>query len=495
MSIMWGHLMTSEVSIAEKALRTVAVYLFLVAGLRLFGKRELGQLNPLDVIVLLLLANTVQNAIIGNDDSLAGGLVGAAVLFVLNAVLVRLAYRNPRVRRLIEGRAEEVIRDGHVLPSALRRNLITREELEAAARKQGIDHLKDVECAHLEVSGAITFAQREPSTIERSQAEILSRLSSIEKRLAASAKLALLIASAGVSAAGTTALGSVGAHVLFARSLGAQARPSTDVWVAPLRGAGAALALGEPVNLTHRTGYDNQPAFTARGDAVLYTVIGADGSADIWRVAVPGGTPERLTATAESEYSATVTPDGQYFSVIRVEADSTQRLWKFPFAGGAPSLVLPAVKPVGYHAWATEHLLVLFVLGPPVSTLQIADDRGGAPIIVARDIGRALAKVPGTAAVTFLQQARDSAAWITEVNATTRATRRVAVPPAGADYHLWTPDGVLLAASGSIVYRFAGGRWVAVADLAAHGVKGISRLAISPRGDWLAFVAEDQPPG
>ena len=482
MNSVWQDLMTSGVPVAEKVLRTILVYAFLVGGLRLFGKRELGQLNPLDFIVLLLLSNTVQNAIIGNDNSLIGGLIGAAVLFVINDWLVRWTYRNRRVRRLIEGRAEEVIRDGHVLPTALRRNLITREELEAAARKQGIDRISDVHCAHLEVSGAISFALREPSLQDRKHEEIMARLAAIEKRLAGGTSVAALLLATGVSLMLAGAMSAADA----------QARPSTDVWVAPLRGAGASLALGAPLNLTHRKGYDNQPSFTSKGDAVLYTVIGADGTSDIWRVAIPKGTPTRLTTTPESEYSATVTPDGKFFSVIRVEADSTQRLWKFPFARGAPSLVLPAIKPVGYHVWATDHLLVLFVLGSP-PTLQIADDRGGDATIVARDIGRALAKVPGRAAVTWLQQSRDSAAWIMEVDVNTKATRRVAQPPAGADYHVWTPDGTLLTASGSILYRYSAGHWEALADLSANGVKGISRLAISPRGNWIAFVAEDQP--
>jgi len=196
---MWSDLMVTGVPIAEKVLRTVAVYAFLVIGLRLFGKRELGQLNPLDFIVLLLLSNTVQNAIIGNDNSLAGGLLGAAVLFVLNDALVRYAYRKPRFRRLIEGRAEEVVLHGRVMPHALRRNLITREELEVAARKQGIDHIKNVECAHLEVSGAISFTLKEPTEGERFHSELLSRLDAIDRRLDSLAALAALAPRAGTS--------------------------------------------------------------------------------------------------------------------------------------------------------------------------------------------------------------------------------------------------------------------------------------------------------
>ncbi len=185
MSAIWQDMMTFGIPFGEKAARTVLVYAFLVAGLRLFGKRELGQLNPLDFIVLLLLSNTVQNAIIGNDNSLIGGLSGAAVLFIVNEALVRLSYRNPRFRRLIEGRSEELVREGKVLRTSLRHNLITREELDAAARKQGIEHIRDVESARLEVSGALSFSLKEPTEPERFHLELLQRLDSIDRRLGA----------------------------------------------------------------------------------------------------------------------------------------------------------------------------------------------------------------------------------------------------------------------------------------------------------------------
>lgn len=185
MTGVWQDMMTIGIPVGEKIARTILVYVFLVAGLRLFGKRELGQLNPLDFIVLLLLSNTVQNAIIGNDNSLIGGLAGAAVLFVVNDVLVRFSYRNPRLRRLIEGRADELVKNGRVMRAALRRNLITLEEIEAAARKQGIEHLRVVESARLEVSGALSFSLMEPTEPERHHTELMSRLDAIDRRLAA----------------------------------------------------------------------------------------------------------------------------------------------------------------------------------------------------------------------------------------------------------------------------------------------------------------------
>ncbi len=288
----------------------------------------------------------------------------------------------------------------------------------------------------------------------------------------------------------------ISSALFLASALGAQVGPSTDVWIAPLTQNGGAIKLGAPRNLTHRAGYDNQPSFTPKGDAILYTVVGADAQADIWRMALPNGVPKNLTNTPESEYSATVVPDGRSYSVIRVEADSTQRLWRFPLDGqGSPSLILEKIKPVGYHLWVADHTLVLYMLGASrgPATLQLADDRTGTAEIVGTNIGRALGKVPGRDAVTFQQLVKDSSSWISELDLRTKQTRRLFKPPAGADYHVWTPGGALLAAAGSKVYLRTDRGWDVAADLAPWGVKNITRLAISPRGDWLAFVAEDRP--
>ena len=187
MTGIWNDMLVAGVPVAEKVIRTIAVYGFLIGGLRVFGKRELGQLNPLDFIVLLLLSNTVQNAIIGNDNSLVGGLTGALVLMVVNSMLVRWTYSHPRIRRLVEGRAEDLVKDGHVLVKALAHNQITREELTAAARKQGIEHLGDVACARLEVSGAVSFLVKEPTEIQRFHADLVARMEAIEKHIASAA--------------------------------------------------------------------------------------------------------------------------------------------------------------------------------------------------------------------------------------------------------------------------------------------------------------------
>ncbi len=236
----------------------------------------------------------------------------------------------------------------------------------------------------------------------------------------------------------------------------------------------------------------------SRWARLLYTSIREDSQADIYRYDIDTKTSVRLTATRESEYSPTPLPDGSGFSVVRVEADSTQRLWAFDADGSRPRLVLDSIKPVGYHAWADDHTLVLFVLGSP-STLQIAD--AGFPTargeVFAKDIGRSLQRIPGRASVSFVK--RDSVAGNTleELDIRRRRVSELTKVPPGADFFAWTPDGIVLTASGTTLYQWdsrRGGKWEQLADLAVAGLSSVTRLAVSPQGDRLAIVAVPVPP-
>src|SRR5881397_146265 len=132
------------VPVAEKILRPIIVYAFLIVVLRLAGKRELAQLNPFDLVVLLTISNTVQNAIIGEDNSVTGGLIGAATLLFVNHVVVRYFYTHERLEQLIVGSEDVLMEDGRILSDRLKRELITLPEFEAAAHKQGFASLEDV---------------------------------------------------------------------------------------------------------------------------------------------------------------------------------------------------------------------------------------------------------------------------------------------------------------------------------------------------------------
>ena len=277
---------------------------------------------------------------------------------------------------------------------------------------------------------------------------------------------------------------------------GAQA-PNTDIFLAPLRHDGPSLTVGPAVNVTHRPGYDNQPSFLPDGSAILYTVVDSSGQADIWRYDIASRRTSRVTATPESEYSATVMPGGRRFSVIRVERDSTQRLWSFALDGSDPQLVLPVLKPVGYYAWLDSTRLVTYVLGTP-STLHIVSRDGSIDEVRARDIGRAVHRVPMHDAYSFTQRDSTKALTIMMQPIGGGARERVTLAAADNEFHAWTPSGELLTASHGILLQWSRNEfrppWVPLADLTTNGVKNVTRLAVSPDGRWLAFVAEPIAP-
>jgi hypothetical protein len=289
----------------------------------------------------------------------------------------------------------------------------------------------------------------------------------------------------------------VAAMVLLSSAALAQAA-GPDIHLVPLSMRDGRPVLGAPVNVTSRPGYDNQPSFTPDGVALLFTSVRDDGQADIYRLDLATRATTRLTTTApESEYSATVVPAGDRFTVIRVERDSAQRLWSFGLDGGAPRVVFQDIKPVGYHAWVDDHAAALFVLGSP-ATLQLADVRSGRASVIARDIGRSLLPLPGGGGFSYVQ--RDSAGRFTvmavRVSGGLVSEMRpvVALPPRG-EYIAWLGTDRLLTTVGTrLMYWSGSGEWQEVADLAASGLGALSRLAVSPDGSWLALVADAQRP-
>jgi len=166
------------ISPAEKAIRTAAVYAALLVLLHLAGKRQLAQLNSFDLVVLLLLSNVVQNAVIGNDNSLLGGLLGAVILLALNYLLVRFAFMSPRFGKAVQGGSTRLYANGELDDRALRREAITREELVAALRRQGLE-LDDVQCVDLEPEGTFDATPRPKPSLD----DVMRKLESIEARL------------------------------------------------------------------------------------------------------------------------------------------------------------------------------------------------------------------------------------------------------------------------------------------------------------------------
>jgi len=168
---------------AEKVLRPIIVYVFLIVGLKLAGKRELAQLNPFDLVVLLTLSNAVQNAIIGDDNSITGGVIGASTLLFVNYAVVRFLYSHERLERLVEGAPDVLIHDGQIHTANCQRELITISELTAAAHRQGLAGLDEVETAILESGGTISFFAKKPSPDTVRHEQLVRKLDDIGRRL------------------------------------------------------------------------------------------------------------------------------------------------------------------------------------------------------------------------------------------------------------------------------------------------------------------------
>ena len=217
--------------------------------------------------------------------------------------------------------------------------------------------------------------------------------------------------------------------------------PKTDVFIVDMSERDGKLQFGKPMNITKRSGYDNQPGFLPDGKSLFYTSIKEGLQADIYKYDIEKAAITRMTDTPEREYSPTVTPDGKYFSVIRVEADSTQRLWKFPLAWRQACVVLEKIKPVGYHVWVDRKTLALFILGTP-NTLQLVDATTEKAETIATDVGRSLHNMPRGQLVSFVHKISDDELVIKSLDVKTRKISPIIKMLPGSEYFVWSRDGV-----------------------------------------------------
>ena len=298
-----------------------------------------------------------------------------------------------------------------------------------------------------------------------------------------------------------------GALPLIARPVAAQpgiprtsvAPPGNDVFLVPLITKRGLVRAGVPANVTHRDGYDNQPSFAPRSNAIYFTSNRGDGQTDIYRydIGMRRTSVVRRT-TLESEYSAMTTRDSAALTVIRVEADSTQRLWQIPLAGGEPTVLFPGIKPVGYFAQADDSTWALFVLGNPATkapvTLQLAVQGHGNGEVVAENIGRSLHRIPGSSRISYVQKG-NGGWWLMALDPRTRQVDTLVRTIEGSEDVAWLDSTTLVGGKGSQLFMWRRGdrEWHVLADFSFARISGITRLAVSPNGAWLAMVAEQKP--
>ncbi|MBK5257817.1 MAG: PD40 domain-containing protein [Vicinamibacteria bacterium] len=264
-----------------------------------------------------------------------------------------------------------------------------------------------------------------------------------------------------------------------------------EIFLAPLTGAGATLKIGTPKNISNHPGYDNQPKFEADGRGIVFTRADALSRTDIVRYEVATGKVAPVKETPESEYSATPMPDGRGYAVIRVELDGVQRLWRLdPAKEEADDLLVATIRPIGYFAFPEPQVVAAFVLGNP-ATLQLIDLATEESKLIATNVGRSIQKAPGRAAASFVHKLGPDDWMIKEVDAT-GMVKDIARTPKGREDYAWLNDGTLVISAGAKVLALRPGvdrDWREIADFSDLGLKDLTRLALSPRGDQIAIVA------
>ena len=280
---------------------------------------------------------------------------------------------------------------------------------------------------------------------------------------------------------------------LFAASPSAQQQPpATEVYLRPISGTGSW------VNISNSPGYDNQPSFLPDSSAVLFSSNRDGKQTDIYRYDIASKALTQLTKTVDSEYSPLVTPDGKGFSVIRqAAADGTQLLVRYDLDGSNGRVIFENVQPVGYHAWIDATHVAMFILGGQgqPATLQIGDTEKGTAEVAAGGIGRSILIRPG-GAVSFM-----SGGLVKEWNPTNKQITDLFPPVEKSQDAAWTSAGTLLMASGTTITEITKkGDSVTrqprfTFETGGPAIANITRLAVSPNGQWLAFVAEPRASG
>lgn len=183
---LWTNMFTLDDSVfwLEKILRPIIVYVALILLLRIFGKRELGQLNPIDLVVILSLSNTVQNAIIGEDNSVVGGLIGAVALLGINHFVSFLKFKNSNIETIIEGKPITLIEDGEINQKAIKREFMTREDLDVIAHNEGFEDATAIEKCILDPNGSVLVEGKEENNEEKFKKEVLKKLEQLSAQIA-----------------------------------------------------------------------------------------------------------------------------------------------------------------------------------------------------------------------------------------------------------------------------------------------------------------------
>lgn len=271
-------------------------------------------------------------------------------------------------------------------------------------------------------------------------------------------------------------------------------QPGTEIYLFDMKVKKGGVFITNARNITNRKGYDNQPFFHPDKSLLYYVSADTSGRTDIVAYDYKEQSTARLTHTSEREYSPTVTPDKKFISCIVQRDNGVQDVCKYPVNGGAASVIINSLQ-VGYHAWADDSMLAVFVLGDSVkpNTLHGYFTKTGRDTVLASNIGRSLHRVPGGRSISFVHKETPER-WLIKQLMPGGDIAVLGATPAGREDMAWTPDGgILISDSKQILYHAPGTPWgwQTVDIVFPAGLQAISRLAVSVRGDKIAVVMSE----
>jgi len=265
--------------------------------------------------------------------------------------------------------------------------------------------------------------------------------------------------------------------------------PSTDIYVAEMKKSkDGDYTFSTPVNITNRDGYDNQPVFAPNGK-IYYTSLRDSLGTDIYVYDPANGKHTRITKTVESEYSPTMMPGNKAISVVRVDKDSLQRLYQVALDGKVSKLLLKNQDSIGYHCWITEKKMALFILGD-TAAMRIADMKTQKAETVVWNIGRCIAKVPGTEQISYVEKVTPSEWYIKAWYPDTKKSAFLMKTLEGSEDYAWTPDKKLLMEKNGKLYisdPYKAELWKEIADF-NRSVGSFYRIAVNADGSRIAMV-------
>ncbi len=281
--------------------------------------------------------------------------------------------------------------------------------------------------------------------------------------------------------------------ILAASFLTSFAQTGSEIYILDLKEKKGKITLANPRNITNRIGYDNQPSFHKTDRVLYFSSFDENGRADLKSYHLKTKETKNITKTQEREYSPTLTPDENYLSCIIQRDNGAQDLGKYPVEGGEATVIIDDLM-VGYHVWADNSHLALFVLGKDGSpnTLHYLELPTRDDTVLAENIGRSLHRIPSTTAISYVAKLSADKWEIRKLNLDKLNSEKIAETLPGKEDICWTAGGTLLSSDGEKIYMLREGKWM---PLSIKGLKlplkGITRMAVNAQNNTLAVVVSE----